>query len=303
MGCGMNARDEQFAGLVRGLSNAEYHSTFALSNTGLSYLARSPEIFYARVLDPNRPPDKERPGQLEGTLAHCAVLEPGEFAKRYATVPANAPRRPTDAQWNAKKPSEDSIAAMDWWRQWMADNTGREVITAAQYETAMRQAESVRRLPEIAELLSAGEPEVSAFWRDTATGVLCKCRPDWTHHAGGGVILGDVKTCADASPREFARQIARKGYHRQDAHYSGGYAIASELPVLAFVFIAVESEYPFAASAVILDSAAKDQGARDCARLTELYATCMERQEWPGYSSAIEMVSLPRYLFDKPEEE
>jgi len=29
----------------------------------------------------------------------------------------------------------------------------------------------------------------------------------------------------------------------------------------------------------------------------------MERQEWPGYSSAIEMVSLPRYLFDKPEEE
>lgn len=283
----MGANDLIASCLVRGLSNTDYHATSALSNSGLSYLSRSPEIFYARVLDPNRPPEKARAGQLEGTLAHCAILEPGEFAKRYRVGPKVSSR-----SVNAWKEAED-----------MASADGMDLIKPEQYDTAMRQAESVRRLPEIAELLSAGEPEISAFWRDPATGVLCKCRPDWTHPAGDGVILMDVKTYSDASPREFARQIARKGYYRQAAWYSGGYQLAVGIPVLAFIFLAVETEYPFAASAVLLDDAARMQGARECARLTELYATCMERQEWPGYSRAIEMVSLPRYLFDQPEEE
>ena len=290
-------------GVHRGISNAEYHAAFALSNTGLSWLARSPEIFYARALDPNRPPERERAGQLEGTLAHCAILEPEEFAKRYAVVPADAPRRPTEAQWNAKKPSDDSIKAMDWWRQWMADNAGRDVVTHDQYETAMRQAESVRRLPEVAELLSSGMPELSAFWEDRDTGVLCKCRPDWTHDAGGGVILLDVKTYSDASPREFSRQIARKGYYRQDAHYSTGFEIAAGVPVLGFVFVSVETEYPYASCAVMLDDTAKAQGRRECRRLTDLYAECLKRNEWPGYSSAIELVGLPKYMIDQPEEE
>ena len=289
--------------VYRGISSAEYHAMPALSNTGLGYLARSPEIFYARTLDPNRPPERERAGQLEGTLAHCAILEPEEFAKRYATVPEGAPRRPTEAQWNAKKPSEESIAAMEWWRAWNSENADREVITAAQYETAMRQAESVRRLPEIAELLSAGEPETSALWTDPATGVLCKCRPDWTHPAGDGVILMDVKTYQSASPLEFSRQIARKGYYRQDAHYSIGFEIAAGVPVLGFVFVAVETEYPYSSCAVMLDDTAKAQGRRECRRLTDLYAECLKRNEWPGYSSAIELVGLPKYLIDQPEEE
>lgn len=281
----MNARDIP-VGIISGMPASEYHAMPGfLSNTGLSWLARSPEIFYARALDPNRPPEKERAGQLEGTLAHCAILEPAEFGKRYRVGPDVSSR-----SVKAWKEAEE-VATAD----------GLQLIKPEQYDTAMRQAESVRRLPDIAELLSAGEPEVSAFWRDTATDVLCKCRPDWTHPAGDSAILVDVKTYSDASPGEFARQIARKGYYRQAAWYSRGYTVASGRPVLAFVFLAVETEYPFAASAVMLDDAALEQGARECARLTELYARCLERQEWPGYSRAIELVSLPRYLLDQPE--
>lgn len=88
------------------------------------------------------------------------------------------------------------------------------------------------------------------FDYDPATGELCRCRPDWAHPTGDrGVILVDVKTCGDASPREFGRQVARKGYHRQAAFYSDGYEIASGKRVLGFVFVAVESTWPFAASA------------------------------------------------------
>lgn len=273
-----------------------YHRGPGISKTGLDHVARSPATFYSLHLDPARPPEKERAGQLEGQLAHCAILEPDEFDKRYAVLPADAPRRPTEAQWNAKKPSPESVEAMEWWRAWNESSAGRTIITHAQRETALRQAESVRRLPDVAEALAAGRPEVSAYWIDPDTGVLCRCRPDWVHPAGdNGVILLDVKTYSDASPAEFARQIARKRYHVQDAFYSDGFARASGLDVLAFVFVAVETEWPYAASAVMLDDQGREAGRALYRQDLESYARCLASGAWPGYSTAIETVSLPAW--------
>lgn len=295
----MNAATEplQFtAGIIHGLDIDAYHSGPGISKTGLDRINRSPAYFYAMSLDPNRPPEKGRAGQLEGTLAHCAVLEPAEFANRYAVPPPDAPRKPTEAQWNAKKPGADSIAAMDWWRDWTANNGGKQVITAAQYDVAMRQAESIRKLPDIAEALAAGDAESSAFWIDPETGALCRCRPDWAHPVGeSGSILIDIKTYSDASREEFARQIARKRYHVQDRFYSDGYSIAAKRDVLAFIFVAVETEWPYAASAVMLNEQSRYQGAADYRRNLDTYAACLKSNQWPGYSSGIEIASLPAW--------
>lgn len=299
----MNAATEPLhftPGIVLDLDIDRYHGGPGISKTGLDRINRSPAYFYAMSLDPNRPPEKERGGQLEGALAHCAVLEPGEFRHRYAVLPADAPRKPTDAQWNAKKPGADSIAAMDWWRGWLADNTGKTVITADQYDVAMWQAESIRKLPDIAEALAVGAAESSAFWIDPETGVLCRCRPDWAHPVGeSGAILIDVKTYSDASPEEFARQIARKRYHVQDRFYSDGYSLASKRQVLGFVFVAVETEWPFAASAVMLNEQSRYQGAADYRRNLDTYAECIKTNEWPGYSTGIETVSLPAWALNR----
>lgn len=273
-----------------------YHRGPGISKTGLDHVARSPAMFHALHLDPARPPEKERVGQLEGQLAHCAILEPAEFDKRYAVLPADAPDRPTEAMLNAKNPSESSIARQKWWAEWNEQTQGKVIVTNAQLETALRQAESVRRLPDIAEALASGRPEQSAYWIDPDTGVLCRCRPDWVHPAGdNGVILLDVKTFSDASPAEFSRQIARKRYHVQDAFYSDGYARASGKEVLAFVFVAVETEWPYAASAVMLDAAGRDMGRIHYRRDLDVYARCLASNEWPGYGAAIHQVSLPAW--------
>lgn len=276
-----------------------YHGGAGISKTGLDHVARSPATFYALHLDPARPPEKERAGQLEGQLAHCAILEPAEFDKRYAVLPADAPDRPTEAMLNAKNPSESSIARQKWWAEWNAENAGRLVITHDQRETALRQAESVRRLPDVAEALAAGRPEVSAYWIDPDTGVLCRCRPDWVHPAGdNGVILLDVKTYSDASPAEFARQVARKRYDVQAAFYTDGFARASGLNVLAFVFVAVETEYPFSSSAVMLDEDSLDAGRRKYRSDLARYAQCLRSDVWPGYSTEIQVVRLPAWAME-----
>lgn len=273
-----------------------YHGSAGISKTGLDSINANPAIYYARHLDPKRPPSPERGGQLEGSLAHCAILEPDEFSKRYATLPADAPRRPTGTQWNAKNPSSESVASMAWWTEWNARTNGATVITNDQYETAMRQADSVRRLPEVREALQAGHAEVSAFWKDPVTGELCRCRPDWVHTPNDtGVILMDVKTYSDASPAEFRRQVARKRYHVQDAFYSDGYGLASGKTVHGFIFLAVETEWPYAANALMLDDTGRDQGRRDYRRNLNTYAECRTTGIWPGYSDQIEIITLPAW--------
>lgn len=285
-------------GLHYGLDIDEYHAGPGISNSGLADIDRSPWHYYALNLDPNRPPRREKAGQLEGNLAHTAILEPDEFDKRYAVVPPDAPRRPSVTQRNAKKPSAETVKAIDWWDEWHERTAGATTITEQQRDTAMRQRDSVWALPDVAAALSKGQREVSAYWTDPETSVLCRCRPDFVHEAPAGVVLLDVKTCSDASPADFARHIARKGYHRQGSFYPDGYEIASEQSVLAFIFVAVECEWPYAASAVMLDDESQAAGRILYRRNLNTYAACLNSGHWPGYSESIELVSLPRYAME-----
>lgn len=290
---------KNLSGLYEGMSNEEYHAAPGLSNTGLTELARSPWHYYSRFLDPSRPERERKAGQFEGTIAHCAILEPDEFMRRYVVTPSNAPRRPTAAQWNANNPSPESVQAMAWWSNWEAENEGREVVSHDDYSRVLRQAESVRRIREVRELFQHGKAELSAF--ATADGVLKKCRPDWTAYVGGGdVILIDVKTVGDAKPDEMARHIGRKGYYRQAAHYWRTFEQASGLRVVAFKFLAVESEWPYAASLTQLDDVSLQVAMEEVRDLTALYAECLKSGRWPGYDEA-QVVSLPAYLFNEEQ--
>lgn len=289
-----------FPGIAHDIDIDVYHSMPGISKTGLDAINRSPAHYYGWHLDPMRPERGLRGGQLEGSLAHCAVLEPSEFPKRYAITPPNAPRKPGESQWNAKSPGPASVHAMNWWKDFKESNPGKTIITAAQYETAMRQAQSMRKLPQVAEALERGKPEVTAMWIDPMTGEPCRCRPDWVSDFGARrVVLLDVKTYSDASAGEFARQIARKRYHVQDAFYSDGYASATGCDVLAFMFVAVEGEFPYQANALMLKPTSREQGRVDYRRNLATYSACRKRGEWPGYGSEIQLIDLPRYALDR----
>lgn len=273
----MNDRTEQRPCIIHDLANEAYHSGPGISNSGLTDLARSPAHYYALHLDPARPPREAKAGQLEGTLAHCAILEPGEFARRYVVGP------------NARRGTKV-------WDEFEAANPGKVAIKQEQFDAAHAQAASVRALPDVAELLSIGRSEVSAYWLDEVTDRLCRCRPDWVHPVNDdSVILLDVKTYSDASPAEFARQVARKRYHVQDAFYSDGYERASQKRVVGFVFVAVEDKWPFAACACMLDDDGREKGRVEYRRLLDVYARCCASDQWPGYSDTVEVISLPSW--------
>jgi len=255
----------------------EYHAMPEVSKSQLDTLDLSPAIFYARHRASNRPAPVTKAGQLEGNLAHCAVLEPKEFEARYVVGPS--------VNRNTKV-----------WKEFVEANPNRIAIQDDQREVAIRQAVSVNALPEIGEALANGKAEVSAFWTDEETGVKCRCRPDWVNDCGEpGVILLDLKTYSIASANEFRRQVARKRYDVQAAFYSDGYSAASGRTILGFVFVAVETEYPYAANAFMLDDESLESGRAKYRRNLRTYAECERTNTWPGYSTGIDIIRLPQW--------
>lgn len=282
----------------------------AVSKSGLDDLARCPAAFYALHLDPDRPKRAEKAGQLEGNLAHCALLEPAAFEKRYVVIPSDAPKRPTEAQWNAVKSNESSMAAKEWWSDFLDRHSNARIITAEQEYIAKAQAESMLKLPSVwgghsmAEMLTRGRSEVSAYWVDQLTGMRCRCRPDLVVPINPRqVVLFDVKTYSDASQREFMRQVARKRYFIQDSFYSEGFAHASGLEVVAFIFVVVETSWPFLAASYQLGEESRHEGALQHRDLLDLYAECKRSGKWPGYTPSTATIELPPYVMTPQEVE
>jgi PDDEXK-like domain of unknown function (DUF3799) len=283
-------------GVVHDMPLAEYLAVDALSSTGLKLLARSPWHFVNRA---DRDPT---PAMLRGTLAHCAVLEPHAMAQRYVVVPEDAPNRPTRRQWEAKKPSPESIDAMKWWIAFEQDNAKREIVSRADYALCQEQLEAVKREPELAAMLRAGAGEVSVFWTDKATGLYCKARPDWLPPADAGRVTPlDLKTTIDESPSGFGRAAARLRFDLAAAHYTAGIEAATGLRVEQFVFGAVSSKPPVLAVPYVLTDEIRDQGRDERRELMERLAWCRRENQWPAYGTGFQLLDFPAWAKDGGE--
>jgi hypothetical protein len=285
-----NLPDGRPLGVVYDMPFDEYHAVQALSASAMRDLARSPWHLKNRVeLIPTR-------AMLNGSLVHCAQLEPGALSARYVVVPDDAPKRPSKAQWAAKNPSPASVEAMEWWTGFGKTAGARQIVDAGDYGITQLQLAAVQAEPELAKLFATGRGEVSIFWIDPDTGVYCKARPDWVHGIDDRrVKLVDLKATIDEHPDAFARSVARMGYHRQQEHYWKGFEIATGMAVEEFVFATVTSAPPVLAVPYRLIPEVREQGREECAELLSLYAECMQRNRWPAYTQEQRMIDLPKY--------
>lgn len=253
------------------LSNADYHADPAVSASHLHAVAQSPQSYWARYLNPDRPAAEPTAAMQFGSLVHCAVLEPDELLQRYGVAPD---RRTKAGKDRAEQMSQQGI----------------QPTSATELATAQCIADAVRSHPVAATLLASGQAEQSFWWDDMPTGLRCKCRPDWYY----GTTVVDLKTTTDASPAGFARSVAAYRYHVQAAHYLSGLFGAER-----FVFIAVEKTYPYAVGVYELDEAAMDEGHKLRNRDMRRIQSCYISTRWPGYTDdGITALSLPRWGYD-----
>ena len=250
-------------------SNADYHADPAISASHLHAVAASPYHYWSRFINPDRPPSVQTAAMKLGSLTHCAVLEPDQLASRYGIAP--------DRRTNAGKAAVAEMEA-----------AGIEAVTAPEMEQAMAMAASVRSHQAAAALLRDGKAEQSFWFDDIATGLRCKCRPDW--YTGSTIV--DLKTTVDASPKGFAKSVAQWRYHVQQSHYLAG-TFAER-----FVFIAVEKFYPYAVGVYELDADAVQLGDYERRNNLQTIADCRAISEWPGYGNTVQLLSLPKWALN-----
>lgn len=267
--------------VIEGMENDAYHAAEGISASGLKLIGRSPLHYWARYIDPNREPQDETPALRLGTAIHCAVLEPLRFAAEYAVAP-KVDRR--------TKEGKDTWAVFES----ECEAKGLTVISADDYRTCMSISERLNRHPAASLLFRSGVAELSMFWEDDATGVVCKCRPDWLIKR---TAIVDVKSTQDASPPGFARSVANYEYHVQAAWYLDGVraCLGDDAPQ-AFIFAAFEKDAPHAVAFYNADPEMIELGRREYRRRLAIYAACKRSNVWPGYDPSITNLSLPAWV-------
>jgi len=240
-------------GLYTDIPLLAYHAAPGLSKSDLDLIARSPAHwkYGERVTTP---------AMRLGAAVHAAVLEPDQWERRYVRARG---RRP---------------ATLD---------TDPAPLSADEWETCVRIRDAVWNHPTCQDLFSEGIAEQSAWWLDSDTALLCKCRPDWARPG----LLVDLKTTTDASPAGFARAIERYRYHVQAAYALDGWPAAGGDAMDQFIFVVVEKTPPHVIGLYDLSAARLDAARALYRRDLTTAAECLTRQHWPGYPTDI--VTLP----------
>ena len=253
------------------ISNAQYHADPAVNASKLKLInSHGPHAYWNCFLNPERPEKKPTPAMLLGTLTHSCILEPDSFAEQFAVV----------SNRKTKKGKEEEAEAKE---------KGMTAVTQSDMDLALNMRAAVFDDQEAKKLLQKGVAEKSWWQDDEKTGLTMKARTDWFT----GDTIVDLKTSrSGASPKEFAKAVANFGYHIQAAHY------LEVTRAKRFIFLVVQSEWPFDVGLYELDEQRIDLGYRQRRQALDQISECQISDHWPSHSeSGVQSLTLPRWAF------
>lgn len=245
----------------------EYNDLSGVRWSLLREILRSPRAYeYASVTE-----HADTPAMLLGRAAHCAVLEPTLFERRYA-VTGNASTKA------GKAALEEARAA------------GVERLTSAQWEAVQGMAAAVTAHPAAQRELCEMRAEVRAQW--TRDGRACKARLD-----GLSRRVVELKTTRCETLREIAADCARRHYHAQCAWYHDGAIAAGLLPADAPlpVLIVVTSAPPHDVVVMEMSDDTLHVGRLLVTEAIETLTACEMRGQWPGLAPEALSWDLPSW--------
>lgn len=265
--------------LITTMSNEEYHSSDAISKSGLDLIHRSPLHYFCEKIGDD--PDKKRKqtkAMAVGTAFHLMALEPEKFDEAVAVAPDVDLR---------------TIKGKEAFKEFEAINASKIILRSPDMDDLREMANSIREHAGARYLLQGkGMVEASMFWQEDSQGVDCRIRPDWMRDDG---LLIDIKTTENAAPDVFDRHFWNFRYHVQSAFYLDGYEAVHKKASPGFVFIVVEKKPPYAVSLRMVTAEYVDIGRRAYLDDLATYARCLRENEWPGYGLEVREIHPPAW--------
>lgn len=278
-------------GIYEDVPMGDYLAWDAASNTGIGKILKSP----AHLVAYREGEDKDTKDLLIGRAAHTAVFEADKFGDTFYEIPWADPEIFRNKDGSESKVPANTAGYKAAKAKLAEANPDKVGLPAEDWKGNKRILEAVLGHSRVAKIIqSTGRAELSVVFIDPATGVLCKIRIDWHTPTTSGGAINDLKTTQDASPGEFERSIFRWGYHRQGALYLRGAKIAG-LPVEHFTLTAVEKKKPHGVILYRLLEEAVRLGEVQIDMGLQLYAHCQASGEWPGYTTDVVDIGVPKW--------
>jgi hypothetical protein len=289
---------KNFHGVVPDLTNEEHHATTALGSTQIKEASKSLAHFRA-LMNGFRAVTQAMQKSFDlGTCAHAVILE--QTTERFIVLPEDAPRRPTSAQVNAKKPSPETLVQIEWWQKFDSANDGKITVDPETYEKIKGAFDSFCAHPIAAQMVSDSKCEQSYFTVDEQTGLWVKARPDGFCQSDRGNYIFDYKTTgrSSARPADFARQVASLGYDLSACHYMAvTEAVTGKRPD-GFYWIVQEMAAPFAISIFQASDEMLLRAEQKRRSLLNQIAVAETTGDYPAYSNDVVVIDIPKWAIE-----
>lgn len=279
---------------IHDMPDEEYFALEAANNSGLKDMTRSPAHFQHRKKNPK----PESPQMKAGKCLHTAILEPEKFLDRYAILPPSAPLPPTEKMRANPKPTPEIYERIDFWDNWELLNANKEIIKGENAGEYLEIGNLIRNHPELALFFESGKAEQVILANDPQTGVLCKCKPDHMTRVSGSNIVIELKSTDDCRPDAFTRTAYNFGYFQASAFYQDVMSWSIGAPDL-YLIVAFEREAPYGIKIYEVAEDDVERGRRQYRSALDLYAYCLETNEWPLYNTTIELLEMPYWAKER----
>jgi hypothetical protein len=143
-------------------------------------------------------------------------------------------------------------------------------------------------------LFKDGKAEQTLMWEEDG-GVVCRARIDWIRD--DLTAVDDLKSVGrSADPDSCVRAIATHGYDLKAAFYLRGlWETLEGAPPPAFRWCFVETDPPYALSVIAPSAAMLELGRKKCDYAINLWRRCLDRDEWPGYTTKVAYAETPAW--------
>lgn len=251
----------------------------SISSSGLRKIIRqSPAHFYCEWPgNPERVVKPDKRNLVLGRAVHHLFLGEKFFSALFAVEPDEYP---IDASGIGMKPWNNNA---NHCRAWQAEQAkaGRYVMKPADAEAIRGMSAELGKHTIIRDVgILNGMIERSLFWKDRATGIWLKSRPDSVPSDSGDFV--DLKTTISVQWIDLMRAISDFGYHQQGALVTQAARQVLNIPNPTFTLVFVESRPPHCPRIVTIDQRDLELGDRLNRTAIDTFVRCLKSGHWPG---------------------
>lgn len=237
-----------------------------MTETPAHYWAYSP-------LNPNRFPDESTKALDIGKAAHCLTLGEPEFAKYFVVSPFDDFRKGEARAWR--------------------DAETRTILKAHEFEEVQILAAVQKRSAQCMRAFQEGEPEKSLVWKDEETGIWLKARPDWLPRDPAKRFTTEFKTALTIEPNKMSNAAFAYGYHLQVALIVDGIREVMGVDPIGVALVCQEKAPPYLVELRLFTPEQIEDGRQQYRHALKIFADCLKRNDWPGYTTEPTYFSTP----------